>query len=250
MVLNGGHCSRDSRLSHERLALSGFSVLTPSRPGYDQTPSTVGRTAQEAADALASLLDTLNIATVFVIGISAAGPTALAFAQRHPERTRKLVLESAVATAWDEQTKKLAPLAFGRGEKFTWAMTRLALQYLPGLTIKLLVRALTVLDIDEVLKRMSQADLAFIKHMIQTSRSGTGFLNDIEHRLDDLSGISAPTLAMYSPYDKSVRPQNAKRVAAEVASCELYEIPSDTHLLWIGKYANDVWQKRLDFLRA
>jgi len=33
MVLNGGHCSRDSRLSHERLAQEGFSVLTPSRPG-------------------------------------------------------------------------------------------------------------------------------------------------------------------------------------------------------------------------
>ena len=37
MVLNGGHCSRDTRLSHERLASEGFSVLTPSRPGYDST---------------------------------------------------------------------------------------------------------------------------------------------------------------------------------------------------------------------
>jgi hypothetical protein len=53
MVLNGGHCSRESRLSHERLAEHGFSVLTPSRPGYDSTPSEVGRTAQQAGDALA-----------------------------------------------------------------------------------------------------------------------------------------------------------------------------------------------------
>lgn len=37
MVLNGGHCSRATRLSHERLADHGFSVLTPSRPGYDNT---------------------------------------------------------------------------------------------------------------------------------------------------------------------------------------------------------------------
>jgi hypothetical protein len=29
IVLNGGHCSRDTRLSHERLAGCGFSVLTP-----------------------------------------------------------------------------------------------------------------------------------------------------------------------------------------------------------------------------
>ena len=43
----------------ERLAGEGFSVLTPSRPGYDDTPSSVGRTAEEAADALAALLDAL-----------------------------------------------------------------------------------------------------------------------------------------------------------------------------------------------
>jgi len=35
LVLNGGHCSRNTRLSHERLVQHGCSVLTPSRPGYD-----------------------------------------------------------------------------------------------------------------------------------------------------------------------------------------------------------------------
>src|SRR5215211_8299934 len=96
VVLNGGHCSRETRLSHEKLAEHGFSVLTPSRPGYDSTASEVGKSAQAAADALATLLDTLQIGTVDVIGISAAGPTALAFAQQHSTRTHKLVLESAV----------------------------------------------------------------------------------------------------------------------------------------------------------
>lgn len=80
MVLNGGHCSRETRLSHEKLAENGFSVLTPSRPGYDSTSSDVGKSTQEAADALAALLDRLQIAIVDVIGISAAisksGPQA------------------------------------------------------------------------------------------------------------------------------------------------------------------------------
>ena len=61
LVLNGGHCSRDMRLSHEKLVSAGFAVLTPSRPGYDTTPAAVGRTAQDAADALATLLDTLAV---------------------------------------------------------------------------------------------------------------------------------------------------------------------------------------------
>src|SRR5215212_11086124 len=84
LVLNGGHCSRNTRLSHEKLVLDHFAVLTPSRPGYDSTPAEVGRTAQAAADALVALLDTLAIPAVSVIGISAGGPTAIAFAQQYP----------------------------------------------------------------------------------------------------------------------------------------------------------------------
>jgi len=97
---------------------------------------------------------------------------------------------------------------------------------------------------------MSPDDLRFVHWLIKTSQSGTGFMNDINHRVDDLSGITAPVLVMHSPYDRSVPLKNAKRVAAEVATCELYEVPSDTHLIWIGKSAKDVWQKRLSFLRS
>lgn len=250
LVLYGGHCSHHTRLSHERLATVGYSVLVPSRPGYDQTPSSVGRTAQEAADAIAALLDTLNIKSVYIIGISAAGPTALAFAVRHPNRILKLILESAVSTEWDEQIKRLSRIGFGRPEKFTWAMMRMALRFFPSLIVKLLVQELTVLDVNEVMKRMSPDDLMFVKSMIGTFQSGTGFMNDIEHKVDDLSGITVPTLVMYSPNDKSVPPTNAKRVVAEVVTSELYEVPADTHLLWIGKHANDVWQKRLSFLKS
>ena len=250
MVLNGGHCSRESRLSHEQLTAQDFSVLTPSRPGYDDTPPDVGRTAQEAADALAALLDTLHIPEVDVIGISAAGPTALAFAQRHASRTRKLILESAVATDWDEQTKRRARLGFGRAEKVTWSAMHLMLRLFPTAMIKALLHDLTILDVDEVLERMSPGDLDFVKRMIQTSRSGTGFMNDIEHHVDNLAAITQPVLVMYSPNDKTVSPKNARRVAAEVTTCELYEVPSDTHLIWIGKSADAVWQKRLSFLKS
>lgn len=120
MVLNGGHCRRRTRLSHERLAQSGFQVLTPSHPGYDSTPAEIGRTAQEAADCLAALWDSLDLAQVDVIGISAAGPTALALARRHSNRIRRLVLESAMTLPWDTGTKVGSRFTFGSTKRLTW----------------------------------------------------------------------------------------------------------------------------------
>lgn len=250
MVLNGGHCSRDTRLSHERLAEVGFSVLTPSRPGYDDTPSETGRTAQEAADALAALLDVLQIPIAHVIGISAAGHTALSFAQRHPRWTQKLILESAMAMDWSEFQKKRSRIGFGRAERVTWAVMHTLLKLFPMIMIKALMKDLTTLDVDEVLGRMSKDDMAFLHRMLQTSRSGTGFMNDIEHHVENLVEITSPVLVMFSPNDNTVSPMNAQRVCREVKNCELYEVPSDSHLIWIGKSANDVWGKRLSFLQS
>jgi pimeloyl-ACP methyl ester carboxylesterase len=248
VVLNGGHCSRETRLSHEKLTEHGFSVLTPSRPGYDSTPSEVGKSAQAAADALAALLNTLQIATVDVIGISAAGPTALAFVQQYPSHVRKLILESAVTIDWDQQTKRRSRIGFGRAAKVTWALMHSMLKLFPTMIIKALMHDLTVLDVNMVLKRMSPDDLAFVKRMLQTSQASTGFLNDIEHKVENLATITKPVLVMYSPNDGTVSPKNAQRIASEVATSELYEVPSDTHLIWIGDSAKDVWQKRLSFL--
>jgi len=250
VVLNGGHCSRETRLSHERLTEYGFSVLTPSRPGYDSTPSEVGKSAQAAANALAALLDTLQISTVDLIGISAAGPTALAFVQQHPNRVRKLVLESAVTKDWDEQTIRRSRLGFGRAAKITWATMHILFKLFPTVIIKALLHDLTVLDANMVIKRMSPDDLVFIKRMIQTSQASTGFLNDIEHKVDNLAAITKPVLVMYSPNDGTVSIKNARWIASEIATCELYEVPSDTHLIWIGNSAKDVWQKRLSFLMS
>lgn len=250
MVLQGGHCSRESRLSHEGLADHGFSVLTPSRPGYDSTPARVGATAQQAADALASLMDQLHIPQADVIGISAAGPTALALAQQHPHRVRKLVLESAIATPWDTKTKQQARLLFGKAEQLTWGLLKLLLKLAPMTVIRVMVQEFTTLKATEVIQRMSREDLKCVRRLIETSRSGNGFIQDIDHHVHTLDAITSPVLVMYSPYDKVAPPTNAQRIAAEIPTCELYEVPAETHLIWIGPAAEAVWQKRLECLRT
>src|SRR5947207_10451538 len=87
LVLNGGHTNCNSPLGHEQFFLDqGYQLLIPSRPGYGKTPSSTGRTAEAFADALADFMDIVEREHVIVVGISAAGRTALQFAGRYPGR--------------------------------------------------------------------------------------------------------------------------------------------------------------------
>src|SRR5262249_14693641 len=90
----------------------------------------------------------------------------------------------------------------------------------------------------------------FVRRMIATSQPSEGFLNDLEHWVGDLAAIRCPVLVMYSPNDKPVPPQNAERVRREVVGAELFAVAADSHLIWIGRCAAEVWEKRLTFLRA
>ena len=74
----------------------GFRAIIPSRPGYLRTPLSTGKTPAEQADALAALLDVLNVKRAAVIGASDGGPAAVQFALRHPDRCTGLILWSAV----------------------------------------------------------------------------------------------------------------------------------------------------------
>ncbi len=153
-----------------------------------------------------------------------------------------------MATDWDVRTKRLSRIAFGRTAGLTWAIMHLLFKLSPTLIIKTLLHDLTVLNVDEVYRRLSPDDLAFVKRMIESLGAGPGFMHDVEHRVENLATITRPVLVMYSPNDKTVSPKNALYVAGQVAACELYPVPSDTHLIWIGKTADQVWEKRLSFL--
>ncbi len=79
------------------LVEAGFSVLTPSRPGYGRTPLEIGASAEQAAQALIALLDNLKIQTCAVVAISGGGPTGITLAAKFPARVTSLVLADAVS---------------------------------------------------------------------------------------------------------------------------------------------------------
>ncbi|GBF33226.1 aromatic hydrocarbon catabolism protein [Desulfocucumis palustris] len=253
LVLNGGHTNCCSPFEHEEFFLGkGYRLVIPSRPGYGRTPSISGRTAEEFAHTLSSLLDALMIDKVIVIGISAAGRTALHFAGNYPNRVTKLILESAVTCeAWpDSRTRRGALIVFNRlSEKFTWALLRQIGRYAPDLFLKLLLPALSSLKADEVIKSWDENERRAVLKFLLASRSGAGFLNDIKHTFDDFTQITVPTLIIASTYDKSVSPENSIKAAKQIKGAELMMIPAQSHLIWFSKYKTEIENKIAEFIQ-
>ncbi|MFC7062677.1 alpha/beta fold hydrolase [Halobacillus seohaensis] len=248
LLLKGGHSSRETDLSHSGLIYEGYSLLTVSRPGYDHTEVSTGRTPEEFAQTITEILDQLEIEDVTVIAISSAGPTAIALAVNHPYRINKLILEAALTTAWNPKTKRQARLFFGRGGKVIWKSIRLMLKVSPNLAVKQIMSSLTTDSVDDYVSKLSSNDRQFIYDLLLSSRSGKGFMLDINHKVLDMSQIKVPVLGMYTQKDKSVDYSNALSLQSNVPKCEIYEVKSDSHLIWIGENATNVWKKRLEFI--
>ena len=208
LVLNGGHTNCTSPFEHEKFFLeNGYSLVIPSRPGYGRTPSSSGKKAEEFADTLASLLDALNIDKVMLLGISAAGRTALHFAKNYPNRVTKLILESAVTCeTWPDLGTRLGALIlFNRfSEGFTWAAFRLLGKTFPNFALKIMMRSLSSLNSQEVIDCWNEKERHEVLEFLLACRSGSGFINDIYHTCDQLNLITSPTLIIASTYDKSV----------------------------------------------
>ncbi|MGI8317070.1 alpha/beta hydrolase [Halobacillus mangrovi] len=248
LLLKGGHSTRDTDLSHSSLIYEGFSLLTVSRPGYDYTDVSTGKTPEDFADTIVEILDHLAIESVSVIAISAAGPTALALATRHPDRVSKIIMEAAMTAPWEENMKQRAKLLFGPAERMVWGSLRKMLKLFPDLVMKQLLSEMTTENAEEYLESLSPNDRRFVYDMLATSQSGKGFSLDLDHSVSDISHVQAPILGMYSQKDKSVQYTNALLLKSLAPHCEIYEVNADSHLIWIGKGAREVWDKRLEFL--
>jgi pimeloyl-ACP methyl ester carboxylesterase len=254
LLLNGGHTNCNSPFGHEQFFLDqGCRLVIPSRPGYGKTPSAIGKTAEAFADALVDLLNHLRLARAIVVGISAAGPTALQLAGRHPERVSKLILQNAVTGGRFPTlgTRLGAYLLFNPWvEGWTWAAFRAFARFAPLSALKSMMGSLSSLDPAQVVATMSreqqQAALAFLL----ASRSGSGFLHDLQHHCGDLQRISAPTLIIESKYDGSVDASHATYAADHIANAELFVSPAESHLLWFSSYNAAIEEKMRAFLTA
>jgi len=250
LVLKGGHCTRATRLGHERLAEHGFTVIEASRPGYDDTPVSVGCSAQDQADALAELLETIGIGRAHVVAISAAGHTGIELARRHPGRVDRVSFESAVALPWPAMTRRGGRVLFGPLQAAVWGSIRASLRFAPAVGLRIQLSPLTTLDPGRVVRDMDDLTRDRYLAAFRSLWSGRGFACDLTHDSPSDAPIPQPTLILRGAHDRAVAPGHAARLAALAPHHELVEVDAESHFIWFGRAATEVWDRRLTFLRG
>jgi pimeloyl-ACP methyl ester carboxylesterase len=270
LQLHGGASGYDQALSLSwDLDRAGFAVLTPSRPGYLRTPLATGATPEQAADAMASLLDGLGLEQVGVIGTSGGGPTALQFALRHPKRVWGLILQSAISQRFIEPRRSthslIGRVIFSTSGKwladFGACAAFLVARYWPGLLIRTLFNASEDLAREKARQRRRYVQqhpeqMTFLRRLaacgMPLSVRQAGLWNDLHQYAQllvyPLEQIICPTLVLHGRADGNVPFAHAEFVARTVPKVELLVLEDCGHLIWVGPGATQAREKVMTFL--
>ncbi|WP_411842088.1 2-succinyl-6-hydroxy-2,4-cyclohexadiene-1-carboxylate synthase [Salinicoccus sp. HZC-1] len=95
-----------------------FNVLSVDLPGFGKTPSTGNYTMDDVSESLASLIESLNLGKVHIIGYSMGGRVAVSFMVNHPEKVQSAVLESTSPGISDiSERQRRFQVDYARAEK-------------------------------------------------------------------------------------------------------------------------------------
>lgn len=237
------------------LVEAGFSVVTPSRPGYGKTPLEAGRSATQAAEALVALLDSLQVETCSVVATSGGGPTGIALAARYPQRVHRLILVAAVSRPEDrpnEPSYKNQSSFYGPMHNVTWGMLGLMSRLSPRAMARQTLAIFSTHDPDDSLRKLTAEGVANISRFYQGRSSRKGALNDSAHIVgaDLLMTKQQPTLVVHSREDNSVPFGHAEWSLKHIPQAELCEAGITGHFFWVDPDHERVCQRIVEFLRA
>jgi 3-oxoadipate enol-lactonase len=202
--------------------------------GFGASPAGEGvLTMERIADDAALLLDHLGLSRAVVVGLSMGGYAAFAFARRHAERLRGLVLTNTRALPDDEEgRRRRAELAEEVRRRGVAAASEAFLPKLLGETTR---RARP--DLVDAVRAMT---------LRQSQQGVIDALGGLAARADSrptLREIVAPTLVVTGAEDVISPPAEAREMHAAIAGSRLAIVPDAGHLSSLE--SPDAWNAAL-----
>jgi pimeloyl-ACP methyl ester carboxylesterase len=200
-----------------------FRVLAPDLPGFGGTPAVDNVTIDAMAGVVADFLTAAGVPGPVVLGgLSMGGYVAFAFARRHPDRLRGLVLadtkpEADDAAAKANRDKQLAALADG-----SLTAAGLVEQMLPKL-----LGAETLARRPDVVNAVKAIGAS---QPIKGIAAAVKALRDRPDAVAGLGNIRVPTLVVVGEQDAVTPPDGAKRTADRIPGSRYVGIPGAGHL--------------------
>lgn len=258
LLLHGGHSNCNERFGIDALTDQGFTLVIPSRPGYGRTSKKIGESLAETSEYYIELLNHLSIKQAHLIAISAGGPSGIYLASKYPDRIKSLTLQSAVTKEWlrpEDNLYKLSKIIFRSPfEKMTWSLLSTFNTLFPKLAFKYMSPSFSTLSYGEILNEIADEDIEEIRKMNNRQSSGNGFLIDL-FQTDQITSqylrdILCPTLIIHSHHDASVPLDHAFHAQSNIPDSTLVLTESWGHLIWLGRHAEEMNCKVINFLKS
>ncbi len=256
LICHGGHLRAAIPLGESAFEHEGWSVLTPSRPGYGRTPLTSAAGLDDVAALVRDLCAHLDISSLAaVVGVSAGAPLAVALAARYPDLVRSLVLQSARSSLpWpDLVTRVSGSVAFHPWlQAFTWAGMQASMALAPGIGLRTTMGSMSTLPAQTVLEDLTAPERLAVQQLFRAMSSGQGFQADLDTHPDPVleATVGAPTLVVASPTDGAVPFKHSQHLARVIPNAELFASPSLSHMIWYGTGAKATCRRTVDFIAA
>lgn len=222
----------------DALSAAGCRVLPLDLPGFGgSTAGTAPFSIEGAADVVADFLKALHVGPAVIGGLSMGGYVAMAYARRHPEQLRALILADTRAEPDDEAGR------VGRDRAIAAVQTAGVAAFIEGMLPKLLsepsrrsAALFSQRDSKAGDARSEQSGPVERVRSIASRQSASAVvaalaaLRDRPDAVAGLGSVKVPTLAVVGELDTVTPPATAARIAAHVRGCELAHIPGAGHL--------------------
>ena len=202
-------------------------VIAPSRFGYLGSTMPPNATPAAQADALAALLDALDIGQIDVVGLSAGATSALQLALRHPEKVRHLAV--LVGNLPGSPTAVVQPSSAKRVNRqlVMWALRIFAPSAMARLVAA--VPKKFVMTSED-----SQFVNDFIDSLFPMRPEGANFdlyVSNADVNDYNLEAISVPTLIVHTKDDQLASHDASKRAAERILGARFVSLESGGHLM-------------------